>query len=196
MAYKGYQLRKDVHIGNFARFLSPKIARSMNISRYLVDFILSYRGGRNESMMYGYLTNLKQGLKFIDYDLVSCYTTVMSLVGDPNYKKVVRLMTMEDVHKYFGENLNNLLTSYSVFEVSFEFPSSIKYPCIPCRVDDNIEIYPMSGNSVITGCELFVAIKLNCKITLKDGVVIPFKRPMETNDEKLSAMYPNLPKEF
>lgn len=49
-------------IGNLMSRLTPKVARSLEQSKYLVPFVASYRGGRNECFMYGYddLKNLQR----------------------------------------------------------------------------------------------------------------------------------------
>ena len=33
--------------------ITPKDARAIDLTRYIVPFIIGYRGGRNESFMYG-----------------------------------------------------------------------------------------------------------------------------------------------
>jgi hypothetical protein len=38
---------------NLSTLISPKGARSAPVSNYIVPFIAGYRGGRNESFMYG-----------------------------------------------------------------------------------------------------------------------------------------------
>jgi hypothetical protein len=47
-------------------------------------YLACYRGGRNESFMYG----LDTTNTWYDYDLTSCYTTVMSILGTPDYDNV------------------------------------------------------------------------------------------------------------
>jgi hypothetical protein len=51
--YDGYQVSKDIMIGNLASKITPKDARAIELSKFIVSFIRGYRGGRNESMMYG-----------------------------------------------------------------------------------------------------------------------------------------------
>lgn len=53
MNYKGYQIRNDIMIGNLTSQLTPKYARSHKLVNYLIPYITGYRGGRNESMMFG-----------------------------------------------------------------------------------------------------------------------------------------------
>lgn len=40
-------------VGNIISKLTPKEARSIKLSKYLVPYIAGYRGGRNEGLMYG-----------------------------------------------------------------------------------------------------------------------------------------------
>ena len=40
-------------IGNLLSKMSPKDARGIELSKYLISYVAGYRGGRNESMMYG-----------------------------------------------------------------------------------------------------------------------------------------------
>ena len=44
-------------------------------------YISNYKGGRNESFMYG--VDLQE--TWYDYDLTSAYTTILSNVGHPDY---------------------------------------------------------------------------------------------------------------
>lgn len=53
MSYNGYQCGNDMVLGNLSSVLTPKGARAVGISNFITPFIASYRGGRNESYMYG-----------------------------------------------------------------------------------------------------------------------------------------------
>lgn len=165
--YPGYQLDSDILIGDLGISLTPKKSRDIDFSKYIVLFMASYRGGRNESFMYGFDSKNK----WFDYDLTSCYSTVMSLLGTPDYEYVrvlngKELNAMKDFEFLFG---------YYCIEVNFAFPSNIKYPCIPTRVDDDVDIYPLKGSSIITGLEYIIAKSMGCKITVKNCVYVPFK---------------------
>ena len=96
----------------------------------------------------------------------------MSILGHPDVDKAARVFnkTIENM------NANDLLFNYVVLDVDFTFNSNTKYPCIPCRVDDDVDIYPVSGNSIITGCEYLVARSMGCKLYVRDGILIPFNR--------------------
>jgi len=166
--------------GNLASRLTPKIARSTDFSKFLTEYLMSYRGGRNESLMYGIDVINNESHKWYDYDLVSAYTTVMCILGHPLTGSAGRLYkdTMDKLSD------NDLLLSYSVLEVKFEFPEGTKYPCIPTRVDDNIDIYPLRGVSTITGPEYIVAKNMGCEIEVLQGIMTPFERISETTQDK------------
>lgn len=179
LKYRGYQPRKDLLLGNISNLITPKNARSLELIRYIVPYITSYRGGRNESFMYGLDIIEGNSYKWIDYDLTSAYTTIMSILGDPDYSKARRIFnkTVESM------DANDLLLNYLVIEVDFVFPLSVKYPSIPTRVDDDMDIYPLKGTSIITGSEYLVAKSMGCRLYVKEGVIIPFKN-RTTKDEK------------
>lgn len=94
----------------------------------------------------------------------------MSILGDPNYGRI-RQLTKEALERMSD---SDLLLSYTVLDVEFEFPECVKYPNIPTRVDDNVDIYALKGRSCITGCEYLVARNKGCRITLVEGVQVPF----------------------
>lgn len=184
MDYKGYQPRLDMNMGNLSTMLNPKGARSVNILNYITPFIAGYRGGRNESYMYGVDDRLNDR-QWIDYDLTSCYTTVMSILGDPDYDKAAYVFN-KTVEKM---NHRDLLLNYIIVDVEFKFPDSVKYPCIPTRVDDNIDIYPKEGRSIITGCEYFAAKSMGCRLRVRSGVIVPFKKSKQSNKTDFNIDY-------
>jgi hypothetical protein len=59
-------------------------------------------------------------------------------------------------------------------DVEFLFPEETKYPCIPTRVDKDVDIYPLKGTSTITGSEYIAAKSMGCKIKVKTCVYVPF----------------------
>jgi len=171
--YGGYQVRHDINIGNLTSKLTPKFARAIDLSKYIVSFIACYRGGRNESFMYGIDEIVTpKSRQWFDYDLTSAYSTVMSILGHPDTEKPVRIYN-KTVLEMSNESL---LLNYISLDVDFKFPSSVKYPCIPTRVDDDVDIYPQEGRSVITGCEYLVAKEMGCRLFVNDGIMIPFKK--------------------
>jgi hypothetical protein len=136
-------------------------------------FIASYRGGRNESFIYGKVPGT-----YFDYDLTSAYTTGMTFLGHPDYNNLIRLAPgMEKLL-----TIEDLISDYIVMEVKFTFPDNIKYPSIACNVDQDVSAYTLQGHSVITGIEYFLAKQQGCDITLLNGCRIPSQKV--TNQEK------------
>lgn len=100
----------------------------------------------------------------------------MSILGDPDYNNASRI---------FNDTVENmsdsaLLLNYIVLEVKFAFPKDVRFPSIPTRVDDDVDIYPLEGTSYITGCEYLVAKSMGCNLEVIEGVKIPFKRKKDS----------------
>ncbi|KAI1495403.1 hypothetical protein F5X99DRAFT_155430 [Biscogniauxia marginata] len=132
-------------------------------------FIANYKGGRNESFMYGVDTEQT----WYDYDLTSAYTTGMTMLGNPDYKKSVTLK-QEELKKLSDLEL---VENYLIMKVNFKFPKKVKYPSIPSHLDETTTIYPLNGESIITGIEYLVARNQGCEFTeIKDIFLIPFER--------------------
>jgi hypothetical protein len=87
------------------------------------DYIANYRGGRNESFMYG----VDKETTWFDYDLTSAYTTIMSRIGTPKYFEG-RSLSVNELNKLTN---GELLYSYVIIKGSFVFPEQTKYPSIP-----------------------------------------------------------------
>jgi hypothetical protein len=58
------------------------------------------------------------------YDLTCAYTTVITMVGPPDYSMCRRISTVE-LDKLSNEDK---LYSYIIINTEFEFPEGIKYP--------------------------------------------------------------------
>lgn len=198
MGYDGYQIDNDIMVGNLTSKLTPKAARSIGLSKYIVPYVAGYRGGRNESMMYGVDDGLSSKKReYYDYDLTSAYTTIMSILGHPDYDNAVRLYNKTVVT--MTKDIRNFLFNYIILDVKFEFPEGTKYPCIPTRVDEDVDIYPLKGNSIITGLEYLVALSMGCKIVVNEGVMIPFKgfnNKKKSTDLTYQAPFRNIIKEL
>ena len=76
-----------------------------------------------------------------------------------------------------------LLRSYTALKIKFMFPSSVKYPNLPVRLDFSSIIFPLSGETFCTGLEFLLAMRLNCEIDIIGGVHIPFQnsQPVQQN---------------
>lgn len=153
---------------NVSKTLTPKglsIVKDVGIKSTM--YIANYKGGRNESFMYGY----ENEKTWYDYDLVSAYTSSMLLLGTPDYKKA-KILTEESFNKL---KWRDKVYSYTILLVDFEFPESVKYPSIPCNIDENTTAYPLKGNSVITSLDYLVALKQGAKFKIRDIYYTPFK---------------------
>jgi len=72
------------------------------------------------------------------------------------------------------EGVNNLISSYTALKIQFEFPTSVRFPNLPVRLDFSSIIFPLTGETFCTGHEFVLAMKLGCKIEILGGVIIPF----------------------
>jgi hypothetical protein len=113
-----------------------------------------------------------------------CNVDLLSKIKTPNYNEA-RVISEKDVPKL------DFKQAYSAVKVVFNLPESIKYPPIPVTLDKNITIYPLSGQSIITGLEYLSAKNiLNQELTGKSskkyfidiiyGSYIPFKNELES----------------
>ena len=198
--YKGYQLNAQYPLGDLQTSLVPRGVNALGlIGETLPMFTGSYRGGRNECFSYG----MDKSTRWYDYDLTSCYSTIMSMCGDPQYEEqeeqlspvLTDLLTNVKTPDYNkaqfitkGKGLD-FKNAYSAVKVQFNLPATIKYPPIPVQLDKNITIYPLQGESLITGLEYKSAINiLNMEllniprserkkyfVNLIYGAYIPFK---------------------
>jgi hypothetical protein len=133
----------------------------------LNDYISNYKGGRNESFMIG-----KDNGKttWYDYDLTAAYASAMCMLGNPNYD-LLRHLTPSEVEDMSDKEL---IYSYTVLKVNFEFPENTAYPSIPCYADESTTIYPLKGKAQLTGSEYILARSQNCKLKILGGTLIPY----------------------
>jgi len=166
--YKGYQVSENYLMTNVSKTLTPvglSVVKDVGIKSTM--YIANYKGGRNESFMYGY-ENEKY---WYDVDLVSAYTTAMLLLGTPDYEKA-KVLTAQS---FKGLKWTEMINSYTILLVDFEFPESVKYPSIPCNIDETTTAYPLKGSSAITSLDYLVALKQGVKFNIKEVYYTPFK---------------------
>jgi len=72
------------------------------------------------------------------------------------------------------EGVNSIIKSYTALKIQFEFPSSVRFPNLPVRLDFSSIIFPLTGETFCTGHEFVLAMKLGCKIQILGGAIIPF----------------------
>jgi hypothetical protein len=101
------------------------------------------------------------------------------MAGHPDYAKCSRLTKSE--LKIMGKD--EILYSYLIIHAEFEFPVGVKYPSIPCFVDENCTVYPLKGKCVITGAEYLLALSQKCVFKLYDIHYTPFTKS-EYKDHK------------
>ena len=181
--YKGYQLSHKYLLSNASKSLTPKglsVLKDVGVKSTM--YIANYKGGRNESYMYGY----ENTTKWYDIDIKGAYPTVMRLLGCPDYEHAMIL----DPKKFQKSNWETWINSYTILSVNFEFPENVKYPSIPCNLDETTTVYPLKGSAYITSLDYSVAIKQNAKIFIKEVFVIPFKYPKsDKNNINKKASY-------
>lgn len=178
MEYKGYQLNSEYLIGDSSKTLTPKglfnITGNSDVAYHLPLYISNYKGGRNESFMYG----VDETTHWYDYDLTSAYTSVMAFIGNPDYEKA-SVWTVEELEK---ADTRTLLYSFTIIQVSeFEFPNGTKFPSIPEYVDDSTTVYALKGEAILMGPEYVLAARLQgCNIKVKSVYHIPFQSIQQT----------------
>ena len=175
-SYPGYQISNKYILGDNSTSLTPKgLNVIQQIGFVLPYYIANYKGGRNECFMYG----IDRDTLWYDYDLVSAYTTVMSMAGHPDYNNCSRL----DISQLNLMTKEEILFSYLIIKADFEFPPETKYPSIPCFVDENCTVYPLKGSCILTGSEYLLALSQGCKLSITDIYCTPFNKT-EFNEPK------------
>ena len=131
----------------------------------------AYHGGYNSCSEIGYFPQMTW-----DYDLQNAYPTAMCLVPDIDWENPIkaeiinRELTLNDFRlPYNGEY--DMLSPMLAY-VRFEFPETVKYPCIPVNVD-GIPIYPRTSEGLdgVYACapELYLALRLGAKVFVERG---------------------------
>lgn len=176
--YKGYQLNSEFLIGDSSKTLTPKglfnITQHSGVAYHLPLYISNYKGGRNESFMYG----VDKNTHWYDYDLTSAYTTVMAFIGNPDYKNA-KSWTVEELEQ---ADSRELTYSFTIIKVSgFNFNKYTKYPSIPEFVDETTTVYASSGSAILTGAEYVLAARVQkCELKIESVYYIPFERKATT----------------
>ena len=74
-------------------------------------------------------------------------------------------------------------------KVRFKFPPNVKYPSIPCYLDQSTTVYPLEGEGLITGPEYILARNQGCSLKILHGVCIPFYVSRKGNCEREPIYY-------
>jgi hypothetical protein len=54
------------------------------------------------------------------------------------------------------------MRGYVIINGTFNFPSDLKYPSIPCYIDETTTVYPLKGSCLLTGPEYNFAKLQGC----------------------------------
>lgn len=170
LKYKGYQISPKFLLGDASSSQTPRGLFALNqLGLKLGMYIGNFKGGRNEMFMYG----SDDDTVWYDYDLVSAYTTVMALMGDPDY---TRQKTLSESELNSMKKLE-ILYSYLIINCKFKFPDTVKYPSIGCFVkEEDTSVYPLKGSALITGSEYLLAQSQGCEFEILEVNYIPFKK--------------------
>jgi hypothetical protein len=153
-------------IGNADEVQTPKgLFATGDVGLHLSYYIGNYKGGRNESFMYG----SEDEIVWYDYDLVSAYTTGMTDLSLPAYSEG-KMILYDEIEKWSDDQL---LQGYLIIYTNFKFSNGVKYPSIPCYVDENTTVYPLEGTCLITGPEYLLARNQGCVFDVKTIYFIP-----------------------
>ena len=153
-------------MGNAQEVQTPRgLFATGDVGLYMGFYIGNYKGGRNESFMYG----SEDSTLWYDYDLAGAYTTAMTHLSLPEYKSG-RVITVKELQKMSDDEL---LRGYLIMNGAFKFPPNTKYPSIPCYMDESTTVYPLKGLCILTGPEYLLARNQKCDIIIKSVFYIP-----------------------
>lgn len=124
----------------------------------------SYCGGYNTCCFPG----VYEGIHTFDFDLENAYPTAMCLIFDIDWDHPIeRDFKNEDLSlQAFHTPMDPMFCL-----IDFEFPKSVKYPCIAIHNRGSI-IFPRKAEAVYaSGPSMFLALKLGAKIHVRYGYV-------------------------
>lgn len=147
----------------------------------------AYHGGYNGSSRIG----LFDGITTYDYDLRNAYPTALSIIPDVDWSDPIsqtvenKDLTLDDFRISQYDPRPNPIPLFVCY-CTFEFPATVKYPCIPVTIDGSpVFLRTSKGlNGVYTmGPEIVLALRLGAKIHCERGFFI---KPLVRKDGKLS----------
>ena len=157
-----------------ATSLEPISEEAEEVQRYAVR---AYHGGYNSSSMIG----LYNQTVTYDFDLRNAYATALSAVPDVDWEDpILTRINNEDLSlKYWKPWEYGYKTlQMMICNVSFEFPKTVKYPCIMV-MKDGVPFYPRTSEGLkdvyVFGPELYLALRLGAKIHCKKGMVLNYR---------------------
>ena len=166
-----------------ATSLEP-ISNDANTIQYFAS--QGYHGGYNICTEVGYFP-----FETFDYDLQNAYPTAMCLVPDIDWENPVRSevirrdLTLADFTGIGGINPITPFVGY----VRFEFPETVKYPCIPVNVD-GIPQYPLTSEGMdgvyAAGPFVWLALKLGAHVYCDRGYFLNIRYVKDFSQESRS----------
>lgn len=139
----------------------------MRVRRWLEPFFADvYMGGRNECYWFGPTPMSRSDYRLSDHDLAACYVVSLAGIMSLNYE---RIEITRDPERFKGH-----VAGYA--EVAFRFPEGTLYPCLAVMMEKYGLWYPLSGVALATAPEIELALEMGAEITIRFGVVIPWKR--------------------
>lgn len=169
--YNGYQLNPEYPFGNPTKIVNPLAVTKLGSMGGAYTMALAcYKGGRNESLSYG----CDKKTRYFDWDLTSCYATVMYMLGHPDYEKS-RYVSEGELLKMSDNDLKN---SYTIMYAKIKHGLKIKYPIIPflSKGEKANWVYSRTGEGYITGLEYIKLRHLKAEVNVKNAYYIPFQR--------------------
>jgi hypothetical protein len=152
----------DLKLSRDAYFGYEQVRRKRQILECLTEVwpfaANTYHGGRNEAYWVGHSP---EGVTLYDLDLISAYTTAMSLLRVPDWSSAHRLTDIS--------RLAQVDDAMTFARVRFSFPEGTRLPSLPCRAGEHGLIYPLRGTSWCTGPELVVALQQGAEIQVEAG---------------------------
>ena len=120
---------------------------------------------------------IKKNTIWFDYDLTSAYTTAMTALGNPDYN-LSKYITLNELDKMTSKDI---IFSYILIKGKFKFPQTVKYPSIPCFVDEHTTVYPLEGKAFLTGAEYILAKSQDCDFVIDEIYFLPFEKDKDKN---------------
>lgn len=137
-------------------FTNYRYCKDMLVKDVDLHFEDAYIGGWNTCSHHGIFRNISY-----DYDVIKAYSIAQTLLKDADYGNLIK---ERFTNCYLTLDMIDEPNEISVALVDFEFPESVKFPCIPVRGVENT-IYPKSGKKVtICASTIYLALKLGAKL--------------------------------
>lgn len=157
------------------------VSDSANTVQYYAS--QAYHGGYNSCSEVGYFPRMTW-----DYDLQNAYPTAMCLVPDIDwYNPVCREFIDEEITLEKWCSYSPLTPFFGY--IRFEFPASVKFPCIPINVEGSL-VYPRTSKGMdgvyVAGSYVYLALKLGAKIFCKRGYILNTLRIPNSEKESRS----------